>query len=230
MVAIRVSASGVRLPDLLARWRKDADLVVQSGVRTATDGMLRDMRADLAKAFPGSTRAPTLVTGRVFPDRVAAASVNAAGSVIGRGGKNSAWPLPLIAFTEGRTIVPTRAGTALAIPTARVPRVGGRRLTPDEVSKRFGERLTLIRAKPGSAAWGFLVLRDVTEGAGGRVRRATKRRLAAGRERKPVVMFVLVPQVRLNKRLDFEGIARRWADTMPTLLDAAAGRIVGKGG
>jgi len=39
---------------------------------------------------------------------------------------------------------------------------------------------------------------------------ATERRVKNGRGLTTVVMFVLVPQVRLRKRLDVEGTGRQW--------------------
>jgi hypothetical protein len=224
MVAIRIASSGVRVPDLLATYRAQADQVVQAAVEDATSGMLEDFRANLAAAFPGSSRAPNLVTDVVFPER--AVSINAAGSVVARGGKASAWPAPLKLFAEGGTILPTKAGTALAIPTARVPMVGRRKMTPDEVSRSFGERLTLVPARNAGGVWGYLVLRKQTIGRSGGVRRATKRRAEQGRSAQTVVMFVLVPRARIQKRLDFDGISRRWAGLMPSLLDRAAERII----
>lgn len=223
MIRTRIALSGERVPDLLAEYRKQAGQVVQSAVEEATAGMLREFRANLSAAFPGSSRAPNLVTSKTFPDR--AVSVDAAGSVVARGGKHSAWPAPLRLFAEGGTITPRSAGTALAIPTARVPSVGRRRMTPDEVQRAFKERLTMIPARRGGV-WGYLVLYGQTIGRSGNVRTATARRAAQGHKAKPIVMFVLVPKVTVTKRLDFDAIATRWAGLMPSLLDGAARRIV----
>ncbi|MCR0981788.1 DUF6441 family protein [Roseomonas populi] len=221
MPAIRLTTSGVRIPDLLTKYREQANQVVQSAVEVGTAGMLQDFRSNLAAAFPRSKRAANLVTSRVFPEREV--SINAAGSVVGRGGKGSAWPAPLKLFAEGGTIYPTKAGTALAVPTARVPMVSRRKMTPDEVSRSFGERLTLVPARGG--VWGYLVLKKQTVGRSGQVRRATKRRAAQGRGAESIVMFVLIPRATIRKRLDFDTIAQKWANTMPQLLEQQAARI-----
>ncbi|HEX8373904.1 MAG TPA: DUF6441 family protein, partial [Geminicoccaceae bacterium] len=213
-----------RLPDLLAQYREQASQVVQDAVEEASKRMLGDFRDNLQKAFPESRRAANLVTRSVFPDR--GVSINAAGSVVARGGQNSAWPAPLRLFAEGGSIVPKVAGGALAIPTARVPMAErGRRMTPDEVQRSFGERLTLVPAKKGKG-WGYLILTKQTIGRSGRVRGATKRRVGQGRSARGIVMFILVPRATVTKRLDFDAIAQKWAGLMPSLLDQAAARII----
>ena len=229
MLAPRVSRFGTPMPDLLAAHRRSVDTTVQAAVVEATGGMVGDFRADLEKAFPGSKRARTLVTSNVFPNRQGAVSINAAGSVVGRGGKNSAWPLPLKAFNQGAVIRGGAQGASLAIPTARVPMNGRRRMTPHEVEQRFGERLRFVPARNGERGAGMLVLEQQVLGRSGQVRRATAGRARQGRRAEPLVMFILVPQVRVPKKLTFDAIAQRWANTMPSILDRQASRIM-KGG
>ena len=226
MLAPRISRFGTPMPDLLAQHRRQAETSVQAAVFEATQGMAGDFQDNLGTAFPGSRRARTLVTARVFPSRVGAVSLNAAGSVIGRGGKNSPWPLPLRAFNEGATIRGGAQGASLAIPTARVPRVAGRRMTVAEVEQRFGEKLVFLPTGKGQRGAGVLVLRQQTVGRSGRVRRATAGRARQGRQAEPLVMFVLVPQVRVQKKLNFDAIAAKWAGLMPSLLDRQAARIM----
>ena len=43
------------------------------------------------------------------------------------------------------------------------------------------------------------------------MRAPTKGRIAQGRAVKPVLMFVLVPTVRIPKLLDIEAVAEQWA-------------------
>ena len=89
----------------------------------------------------------------------------------------SSAPLILSAFDQGVTIT-ARNGRWLAIPTNDAPRGPRRRMTPAQVEARFGRRLRFIPARLGRTA--VLVM--------------------AGK-----VMFVLVPQVTLQKRLDIAG-------------------------
>jgi hypothetical protein len=49
-------------------------------------------------------------------------------------------------------------------------------------------------------------------------RAPTKGRIARGRRPAAVVMFILVPQVQMRKRLDVDGAATRWADRVPDLI------------
>ena len=70
---------------------------------------------------------------------------------------------------------------------------------------------------------GLLVVDGLRAGSGrhGGFRRASQRALRTGQGVVTVVMFVLVPQVRLRKRLDIDGAARRWQGLLPQLvLDA----------
>lgn len=112
------------------------------------------------------------------------------------------WGGILAAITEGATIQSPN-GAWLAIPTAAVPRHGGRsgkRMTPVEVEAHYNRELIYRPARGGNA--GLLVL-DLTRGKGGRGWRPdTARRRAQGRTAQPVVMFVLVKSASLPRRLD----------------------------
>lgn len=219
-VKISSGATGLRLPALVAQYGKDAERVVQAGVTGAEVGMLAEMRGEIADAFPGARRLPTTITGATFPNRPGVASLEAAAWVRPRGAKIGA---VLGAFVQGATIR-AASGLCLAIPTAAVPRIAGRKMTPDEVKRRFGRPLDMIPAKRGGRAWGALVLREAyASGKAGRVRLATKR---TKRDRvKSVVMFILVPVVDLPKRLDPERIAQKWAGQVPALIERAAARL-----
>jgi hypothetical protein len=50
-------------------------------------------------------------------------------------------------------------------------------------------------------------------------RKASDRARRAGNALTTVVMFVLVPQVKLEKRLDVEREAERWSSKLPLLID-----------
>jgi len=43
-------------------------------------------------------------------------------------------------------------------------------------------------------------------------------RAARGFRNRSVIIFILVPQVRLTKRLDLETVAREWQDKLPALV------------
>jgi hypothetical protein len=128
-------------------------------------------------------------------------------------------PVIIGAFDQGVTIR-SRNGTWLAIPTDRVPqrpgRGAGRRLTPVEVEARFNRDLRFVPPRPGRHA--LLVIDDLTPARSGRgLRPATSRRLAQGRAAGAVVMFVLVPQVTLSRRLDVAAALAAVAAEYPDL-------------
>ena len=113
-------------------------------------------------------------------------------------------------------------GRYLAIPTANVP-MGrrGRRMTPNQVqdsAKRggFGRDLELVPTnRPGVL---LLVLPVVRATSGKGFKPASPRRLAAGRQQEWVVMFVLIRQAKLGKRLDWRGPAEEWGNRLPDLI------------
>jgi Family of unknown function (DUF6441) len=55
-------------------------------------------------------------------------------------------------------------------------------------------------------------------------RRATDRARQSGQGVTTVVMFLLVPQVKLPKRLDVTRAAEHWAAQLPTLIDSVLSR------
>lgn len=222
-VRIAATASGVGLAELVKRYRTDAAAAVKAGVAGAQAGMVLAMRQEIGAAFPASRRLPTAITGDVFPK--ADVSLSAAAWVRPRTRKVGA---QLATFVEGAAIAPRVAGTVLAVPTAAVPRVSGRKMTPDEVQRRYGRRLDLVPPKPGggSRSWGALVMRSFVRvgKARRRVRAATARDKAKGRS-ESVVMFILIPLAQMPKRLSPERIAAEWAGRVPELIARAAARL-----
>ena len=131
-------------------------------------------------------------------------------------------PLLIRAFTEG-ALIRARGGRFLAVPTPAAPAIGtdGKRISP----KNFARGQLRFIATAGG---GGLLVVDVAAGTAttAKERRSQLRRrsprgtLSRRREgRKTIVMFVLVPQVRLKKRLDPLRLAKRARDRLP-------GRIV----
>lgn len=124
------------------------------------------------------------------------------------------------------TVVRPKQSAALAIPTDNVPRQrgrrGGRQMSPVEVEAAFNQELDYIPANGSRPA--LLVLHNVTASfnrKSGRLRgfrNLTARREASGRGATSVVMFILVRQVTLRRRLDFEGAGRRWLDRLPGII------------
>ena len=125
------------------------------------------------------------------------------------------------AYNEGTPIRPKR-GAALAIPSDWVPlKANRRRMTPVEVEARFNRDLRYVKLPNGNAV---LIMDQVIEGRSGGLRRASKGRKAQGRRVTSKIMFTLVRQVKVAKRLDVERAA---AGAESALASALRGLSVG---
>ena len=144
-------------------------------------------------------------------------------------------PKIIDAYARGSTIRPVNGARYLWIPTDDVPKKRqGNRLTPQEVEQRFGRDLVIIgtgnhrlrttpsRVNNGVAYAGFsgLAIRK----ASGRWRNATPNQMKPGHRsyrevtRQFVLMFTLVPLVKVSKRLDLEALAREAEARFPGQL------------
>jgi hypothetical protein len=132
-------------------------------------------------------------------------------------------PQIIRAFDEG-ALIRSRRGRFLAIPTENAPRKGtdGRRISPSTFPEhRFGS----LRFVPRSSGPSLLVvdgLRASFSRQTGQLRgfrRATDRARRSGQGLTTVVMFLLVPQVKLRKRLDVTRAAERWSAQLPALIE-----------
>jgi hypothetical protein len=132
-------------------------------------------------------------------------------------------PQIIRAFDEGAVIWSAR-GRFLAIPTENVPRKGtdGRRISPSTFPEhRFGP----LRFVPRQSGPSLLVvdgLRASYSRQTGQLRgfrRATERARRSGQGLTAVVMFLLMPQVKLRKRLDVAWVAERWSVQLPALIE-----------
>ncbi|MCK7615184.1 DUF6441 family protein [Roseibium sediminicola] len=131
------------------------------------------------------------------------------------------------AFDEGQTIRPRKA-SFLAIPTDFAPKSRrrlsrGRRMGIDEFREAFGKDALSFVASP--EAPGSVVFAFANQGfRRSRGKRGGSRRVKAGGKQKSerVLMFVLVKQVRLSKRLDVSSIEtvlrRRYPDLITRRL------------
>lgn len=194
--------------------RQAAEKAVTSGIRTATVGINDDLRGQVQKAGLGPRLAKTW-RSKVFPP--GEPSVNAAGIVWSKA------PHILRAFAENTTIR-SRSGRFLAIPTPAAPKrgVSGKRISPETwPAGRYGP----LRFVPRRGGGGLLVAEGLQAsyrrtGEFRGFRRASKRAQAAG-STASAVMFVLLPQVKLRKRLDVDAATNAWLNrTLGLILDA----------
>jgi hypothetical protein len=187
---------------------KAAGNAVVSGTRRAADGFKHEMRAQVTSAGLGRRLANSW-RGRVYENK----KLDAAGRVWTKA------PTIMRAFDEGVTIK-SKKGLWLAIPTHSAPRrgIGGKRISPSTFPEhRFGPLRFVYR---GSGKPSLLVVDGLRARGGkrGGFSRAGKRAQASGRGLTTVVMFIMVPQVRLRKRLDFTGAGRHWLQRLPRLI------------
>ena len=132
-------------------------------------------------------------------------------------------PQIIRAFDEG-AVVRSKRGHFLAIPTENAPRKGtdGRRISPSTFPEhRFGP----LRFVPRQSGPSLLVVDGLRASFSRKTgelrgfRRATDRVRRSGQGLTTVVMFLLVPQVKLSKRLDVARAAERWSAQLPALIE-----------
>jgi len=184
---------------------------VAASVKEAGDGLKWSLRKQVVSAGLG-TRLARAWRSRTYPNK-------------GHDAASLVWskaPQIIRTFDEG-TVIRSKSGFWLAIPTPAAPKrgVGGKRITPASFPEhRFGPLRFVYRARGPS----LLVVDSVRVSAKtGRVGRRAKGgaftrtgRMKAGIA--TAVMFLLVPQVRMPKRLDVRRTAERWSRRLPSLI------------
>jgi hypothetical protein len=196
-------------------------VAVTNVVRRTTRKIEKNLEAAIAEG--GLGRLARAMQSKVYPDQP---SLGAAGLIWAKG-KNT--PRVLEAFATGATIR-TRAdgdATFLAIPTEAAPKRGrdGKRIEPDNwPNERYG-RLRFVYRRSGPSLLVVDDLRARRGKSGGYSRNVRKAKTGETKVRATgsatVVMFVLVKQVRLRKRFDFEGTVRAGLEEMPGLIVGA---------
>lgn len=190
---------------------------VTSAMREVTEGLKSDLRADVIGAGLGQRLANTW-RGKTFPE--SGASIEAASFVWSKA------PGIVDAFDRGVTIKSSR-GFFLAIPTPAAglkglsPEGAKRRITPGGFERRTGMRLRFVyrRGQPSLlvADNARLSKKGLARPNIGRTKSGAQFTRLSGRA--TVVVFILVPQVTLRKRLDVEAIAGRWAARVPGAIE-----------
>jgi len=192
-------------PDIVALMQAEiaaGEKAVSKAMREAGDSLKTSWRAQVTGAGLGRRLANT-IRSETFPK--ARISLSTAALVWSKA------PV-IIGAHESGPLIRSRDGFWLAIPTpaAGKSRRGGR-ITPLEWERRTGLRLRFVyrRMKPSLlVAEGRLTTRG----------RAVASRSKTGRGVATVPIFLLVPQVKLRKRLDLARDAARAADGVPGLI------------
>lgn len=186
-----------------------AEQAVTMGVVEAATGLRDELRQQVISAGLGEKMAKTWQQKR-YPS--SGYSIGTAGLVYSKA------PTAIRAFNEGVTIR-SKDGKFLAIPTAAAPKrgIGGKRITPDNFPEHSLGRLRFVYRR---GAPSLLVVDGMRAGTGkrGGFRKASDSAKRTGRGLTTVIMFILLPQVMLKKRLDVNGASDRWSARLPDLI------------
>jgi Family of unknown function (DUF6441) len=191
---------------------RDIERAVASGTRDAGRGLKAELRRQVSSAGLGQRLANSWRDKHYPNQKLDAASLvyTKAPQIIG-------------AFDEG-AVIRSRRGRFLAIPTENAPRKGtdGRRISPSTFPEhRFGP-LRLVPRPNGPSLLVVDGLRASYSRQTGHLRgfrRAPDRAGPSGQGLTTVVMFVLVPQVKLRKRLHVTRAAEHWSAQLPVLIE-----------
>jgi hypothetical protein len=119
----------------------------------------------------------------------------------------------IIGAHDAGPLIRSRNGLWLAIPTPAAGKaLGGRRITPAAWERKTGLRLRFVYRRTGPS----LMVADSVRLNG--LGQAAVSRSKTGRGQVTAPMFLLVPQVKLPKRLDLARDAERAHETVPGLI------------
>ncbi|WP_299131240.1 DUF6441 family protein [uncultured Amaricoccus sp.] len=207
---ISIDIAGDLEEDLLTEIRA-GEAAVTTGVTRVGIGLKTAWRAQVTGAGLGQRLANTIRANR-YPRT--GESINAASLVFSRAAKI------VDAFDRG-ALIRSKAGFYLAIPTAVAGRgSGGKRITPGGWERRTGRRLRFVY-RPGRHS--LLVADDARINSRGFAapKRGRRRRDGILTGAQTIVIFILVPQVRLRKRLDLDRAVGAAAAALPAAILAA---------
>ena len=207
---LAATVAGSIKADMQAEMRR-IERAVTAGVRQAGDGLKGSLRKQVVSAGLG-LRLARAWRSRAYPNK-------------GHDAASLVWskaPQIVRVFDEG-AVIRSKSGFWLAIPTPAAPKrgLGGKRITPSNFPEhRYGPlRFVYRRGRPSLLVVDGVRINARTGCVGSRAKGGayTKTgRMKAGMA--TVVMFLLVPQVRLPKRLDVKKAAERWSRRLPSLI------------
>jgi hypothetical protein len=194
-------------PDLVAMMAAEiaaGERAVTAAMRVAGTGLKLAWRGQITGAGLG-TRLANSIRSETYPK--AGFSLNAAALVWSKA------PVIIGAHDSG-PLIRSRNGFWLAIPTPAAGKSArGGRITPGEWERRSGLRLRFIYRRSGPSLL-------VAEGRINIRGRAVASRSKTGRGLVTAPIFLLVPQVKLPKRLDLASDAERAHEAIPGLIVA----------
>ena len=192
------------LRDLMKKEVAAAETAVTSGVREVSTGIKLDLRQQVTASGLGS-RVANAWQANFYPS---GKSIKAAGYVYTKA------PKIIAAFNDG-VVIKSVKGMFLAVPTPAAPKLGmnGKRINPSNFPESSLGKLRFVY-RPGGIS--LLVVDDLRARGGkrGGFGRASESALKSGRGVTTVVMFILLPQVNLRKRLDIDAAVGKWDESL----------------
>ncbi|MCW1839443.1 DUF6441 family protein [Prosthecomicrobium hirschii] len=207
-----------RLDEAMRREVEGGEKAVGSALQSVALALKADLREQVRSAGLGDRLGRTW-RSETYPRR--GGSLSGAALVWSKAPK-------LIRAHDTGPVIRSANGFWLAIPLPAAGKSGltasgGRqRITPGAWERRTGLRLRFVYRRNGPS---LLVVDNARLGRSGLAAANVSRRKGivstrlAGRQTVPV--FLLVPQVRLRKRLDVESLGRAWAARVPGLIAEA---------
>ncbi len=193
-------------PDLVALLEQEikaGERAVTAAMKSAGAELKQDWREQITRAGLGH-RLPRTIRNRTYP--TSGESINAAAFIWSNA------PEIINAHDRG-ALIRSKSGFWLAIPTEAAGKGrGGARLTPAEWERRRGIRLRFIYRRNGPSLLVAEKARINTRGL------AVVSRSKTGRGQVSAPIFLLLPQVKLHKRLDLARDAKRVAGSVPELI------------
>ena len=191
------------------------------GLRRTARGLEQDLEA--ATLAGGLGKLSKAWASAAYP-RKGVGSLSASAEVFVKGSVHT--KDAMYAFSHGTT-VRSKNGMFLLIPTENAPKVGlgrdrDKRLAAAEA--RYGKLRFVYRRGKTS-----LLVADNVRARGGKrggFARASEKAVAAGRTA-TIVVFILVPAVRLRKRFSIQPLASKWIGQAPALINAEYIRLSG---
>ena len=197
-------------PDIVAMMQaevKAGEKAVTAAMREAGTGLKSSWRMQITGAGLGR-RLANSIRSQTFPK--SGESLNAAALVWSKA------PTIISAHDTG-PLIRSKDGFWLAIPLPAAGRgLRGRRITPGEWERRRGLRLRFVYRRRGPSLL-------VAEGRLNTKGQAVVSRSKSGRGKVTAPIFLLVPQVKLPKRLNLDRDAERALDSVPRLIVAKWG-------
>jgi len=199
------------------------------GLRRAARGLEQDLEA--ATLAGGLGKLSKAWASAAYP-RKGVGSLSASAQVFVKGSAHT--EEAMYAFSHGATIR-SKGGLFLLIPTENAPPVPRVKGADGRTRSDRNARITAAERKYGKLRFVYrrgktsLLVADNVRARGGKrggFARASEKAVAAGRTA-TIVVFILVPAVRLRKRFSIQPLASKWIGQAPALINAEYIRLSG---